>query len=181
MKLTSMFLALAGALILTGCDSPALLSLDPVVTDQEAVFDPTLLGTWGTNQDKDKDLCIFRRDGASGYAITYVSDGSARQFTARLFRAGEASMLDLTPESSDDFQIAGHAVVRIWTEGGALRWTYLDTEWLRKQASQLLPNRAGDKRMVLTAPGAAVRAFVAKYGVDDKAHGDTAEWQRVQF
>jgi hypothetical protein len=178
MKLTSMLLALAGALILTGCDSPALLSLDPVVTDQDAVFDPTLLGTWGTDQGK--DLCIFRRNGDSGYAITWVTDGSARQFTARLFRVGEASMLDLTPEGSDDFQIAGHAVARIWTEGGALRWSYLDTEWLRKQASQLLPNRTDDKRVVLTAPGAAVRAFVAKYGVDEKAHGDTTEWQRVQ-
>jgi hypothetical protein len=179
MKLTSMFLALAGALILTGCDSPALLSLDPVVTDQEAVFDPTLLGTWGTNQDK--DLCILRRNGDSGYAITYVSDRSARQFVARLFRVGESSMLDLTPDGTDELQIAGHAVVRIWTKGGTLRWAYLDTEWLRKQASQLLPNRTDDKRLVLTAPGAAVRAFVAKYGVDDKAHGDIVEWQRVQF
>jgi hypothetical protein len=26
-----------------------------------------------------------------------------------------------------------------------------------------------------------LRAFVVKYGVDDKAHGDTEEWQRVQF
>ena len=179
MKLTSMLLALAGVLILTGCDNPALLSLEPVVTDQDAVFDTTLLGTWGASQDK--DLCIFRRDGDSGYAITYLSGGGVRQFSARLFRIGEVSMLDLTPDGSDDFQIAGHALVRIWTEGGALRWSYLDTEWLRKQASQLLPNRADDKRMVLTAPGAAVRTFVAKYGVDDKAHGDATEWQRMQF
>ena len=179
MKLTLMLLALAGALILTGCDTPALLSLEPVVTDQDAAFDPTLLGTW--EADHGNDLCIIRRDGDTGYAITHVSDGSVRQFSARLFRVGEASVLELTPEGTDDFQIAGHAVVRIWTGGGTLRWTYLDTEWLRKQAAPLLPNRADDKRMVLTAPGAAVRAFVAKYGIDDKAHGNTAEWQRVQF
>ena len=182
MKLTSMFLALAGALILAGCDNPALLSLDPVVTDEEAVFDPTLLGTWAADQGKDtKDLCIFRRDGDSGYTITWVSGGDARQFSARLFRVGEVSMMDLTPDGSDDFRIAGHALVRIWTGGGTLRWAYLDTEWLRKQASQLLPNKTDDKRMVLTVPGAAVRAFVAKYGIDDKAHGDATEWQRVQF
>ena len=179
MKLISMFLVLAATLILTGCDVPALLSLDPVVTAQDTAFDPTLLGTWGSGQDK--DLCIFRRNGDSGYAITYVSDRSARQFVARLFRVGESSMLDLTPDGTDELQIAGHAVVRIWTKGGTLRWAYLDTEWLRQQASQLLPNRTDDKRLVLTAPGAAVRAFVAKYGVDDKAHGDTIEWQRVQF
>jgi hypothetical protein len=179
MKLTSMLLVLAGALILTGCDTPALLSLEPVVTDQDAAFDPTLLGTW--EADHGNDLCIIRRDGDTGYAITHVSGGSVRQFSARLFCVGEASVLELTPEGTDDFQIAGHAVVRIWTGGGTLRWAYLDTEWLRKQAAQLLPNRADDKRMVLTAPGAAVRAFVAKFGVDDKAHGDAFEWQRVQF
>jgi hypothetical protein len=180
MKLISMFLVLAATatLILTGCDTPALLSLDPVVTAQDTAFDPTLLGMWGSGQDK--DLCIFRRNGDSGYAITYVSDRSARQFVARLFRVGESSMLDLTPDGTDELQIAGHAVVRIWTKGGTLRWAYLDTEWLRQQASQLLPNRTDDKRLVLTAPGTAVRAFVAKYGVDDKAHGDTIEWQRVQ-
>ena len=179
MKLTSMLLVLAGALILTGCDTPALLSLEPVVTGQDAAFDPTLLGTW--EADHGNDLCIIRRDGDTGYAITHVSGGSVRQFSARLFCVGEASVLELTPEGTDDFQIAGHAVVRIWTGGGTLRWAYLDTEWLRKQAAQLLPNRADDKRMVLTAPGAAVRAFMAKYGIDDKAHGDTTEWQRVQF
>ena len=179
MKLTSMLLALAGALILTGCDNPALLSLDPIVTDQEAAFDPTLLGAWGAKEDK--DLCIIRRDGETGYAITYLNGGDSRQFSGRLFRVGEASMLDLTPDGSDDFRIAGHAVVRIWTGGGTLRWTYLDAEWLRKQAAPLLPNRADDKRMMLTAPGAAVRAFVAKFGVDDRAHGDTVEWQKVQF
>jgi len=150
MKLTSMLLVLAGALVLTGVRYAALLSLEPVVTGQDAAFDPTLLGTW--EADHGNDLIIIRRDGDTGYAITHVSGGSVRQFSARLFCVGEASVLELTPEGTDDFQIAGHAVVRIWTGGGTLRWAYLDTEWLRKQAAQLLPNRADDKRMVLTAP-----------------------------
>jgi hypothetical protein len=64
MKPILTFLALVAALVLTGCDTPALLSLDPVATDQDAAFDPTVLGTWGAKQDK--DLCILRRNGKSG-------------------------------------------------------------------------------------------------------------------
>jgi hypothetical protein len=178
MKLTSMLLALAGAVILTGCDTPAVLSLEPVVTEEEATFDSALLGVWTDSQGK--DLCIFRRDGDRGYTVNYVTGDGVRQFTALLFQVGEARVLDLTPEGNDDFQIPGHAMVRIWTEGGGLRWAFLDTEWLRGQAAQLLPNRVTDKKMLLTAPGAVIRNFLAKYGVDDRAHGNTTEWQRLQ-
>jgi len=80
-------------------------------------------------------------------------------------------VLELTPEGTDGLPDRGPCRGPDLDGGGTLRWAYLDTEWLRKQAAQLLPNRADDKRMVLTAPGAAVRAFVAKFGVDDKAHG----------
>jgi hypothetical protein len=34
--------------------------------------------------------------------------------------------------------------------------------------------------MLLTAPGAVIRNFLAKYGVDDRAHGSVTEWQRLQ-
>jgi len=180
MRFPMILLALAGALVLAGCDSPALITLDPAVTDQDAVFDSNLLGTWQAGQDG--DLCIIQRSGSgNAYTVTYVSDGSSRKFDARSFQSGQASLLDLSPQDSDDFQVPAHALIRIWATGGSLRWTYLDSEWLRQQAAQELPNRARDNnKMLLTAAAAPLRAFLAKYAADDRAHGDIAEWQRLQ-
>ena|ERR1017187_725574 len=179
MRFPMILLALAGTLVLAGCDSPSLLSLDPAVTDQEASFDASLLGTWQTGQGG--DLCIFRRGDGNAYTVTYVSDGTSRKFDARLFPEGLATLLDLSPQDADEFQVPGHALIRIWTTGGSLRWTFLDSEWLRQQAALELPSRARDNnRMLLTAPAAALRGVLAKYAADDKAHGDIEEWQRLQ-
>jgi hypothetical protein len=179
MRFPTILLALAGTLILAGCDSPSLISLDPAATDQDAVFDATLLGTWEAGQGG--DLCIFRRGAGNAYTVTYVSDDSSRKFDARLFQAGQARLLDLSPQDSDDFQIPGHTLIRILASSGSLRWTYLDSAWLRQQAAQELPNRARDNdKMLLTAAAAPLRGFLAKYAADDRAHGDVAEWQRLQ-
>ena len=179
MRVSMILLALAGGLVLVGCDSPALISLDQAVTDQEAVFDSTLLGTWDAGQGG--DLCIFRRGDGNAYTVTYISDNSSRKFDARLFQAGQARLLDLSPQDSDDFQVAGHALIRILGSNGSLRWTFLDSEWLRQQAAQALPNRTRDSgKLLLTAAAASLRDFLAKYAGDDRSHGDVEEWQRLQ-
>jgi len=179
MRFPTILLALAGALVLAGCDSPSLISLDPAVTDQEAVFDSTLLGTWEAGQGG--DLCIFRRGDGNAYTVTYVSDGSSRKFDALLFQAGQARLLDLAPQDSDGFQVQGHALIRILASSGSMRWSFLDSDWLRQQAARELPNRARDSgRMLLTAPPATLNGFLAKYAADDRAHGDVEEWQHLQ-
>jgi len=178
MRFPMISLTLAGALALAGCDSPSLLSLDPAVTDQDAVFDANLLGTWQTGQGG--DLCIVQRNG-SAYTVTYVSDGSSRKFDARLFAAGQASLLDLSPQDPDDFQVPAHTLIRVWTAGGTLRWAFLDSPWLHEQVARQLATRAGNNgKIVLTAPSIALRGFLAQYAADDRAHGDVTEWQRLQ-
>ena len=180
MKLTSMLPALAGFLILTGCEipTPSLLSLDPVATGQEATTDNLLVGAWESSSSGD-EVCVIRRDGDKGYQITHFGGDSPRSFEARLFRVAEAQMLELTPAGDDDFRVVGHTFARIWTGGGALRWAFLDSDWLKQQASQL-PNHTANDKMLLLAPGPVVRAFIAKYGVDEKAYGNQVTWQRVQ-
>ena len=172
-------LAMAGTLVLVGCDSPALISMEPAVSEQGTVFDASLLGTWETKQGG--DLCILRRGEGNAYAVTYVSGGQTRQFEGRLFAAGQARVMDLAPQDSDDFQIPGHSFIRIVSSGATLRWAFLDSDWLRQQAARELANRPRDGgKLLLTAPAPPLAAFLANYAADDRAHGDIEEWQRPE-
>jgi len=172
-------MAMVGTLVLAGCDSPALISMDAAVGEQDAVFDASLLGNWETKPDG--DICIVRRGDGNAYTVTYVSDGGARKFDGRLFLAGQARVMDLSPQDPDDFQIAGHALIRVLSSSPTLRWAYLDSDWLRQHAAGELTNRPrGGGKLVLTAPTAPLAAFLANYAADERARGDIEEWQRMQ-
>lgn len=180
MKLTSMLATLAACAILAGCDSgtPALLSVEPVATAKDAAIDAALLGTWEEQGDKDL-VCIVRQNDQGGYQIAVLSAGSVTGFQAQLFRVGDAELLDLAPSDDNDFRIPGHAIVRLWINGGALRWAFLDSDWLKKQTAALSTHDA-DGKMQLFSPSATVRAFLAANGASDKAYGKVATWQRLQ-
>lgn len=178
MRFPTILMALAGSLALGGCDSPALISMEPAVSEQQTVFDASLLGSWESKQGG--DVCILRRGDGNVYAVIYVSDGNARKFEGRLFSAGQARVIDLTPQDPDDFQIQGHALIRILESGATLRWAYLDSDWLRRHAARELANRPRDGgKLLLTTPATQVADFLANYAADDRAHSDVEEWQRL--
>ena len=128
----------------------------------------------------DKDtMCIIKQDDHNAYKITFLSGGSPVEFQAQLFRAGPAEFLDVVPAEDNDFRVSGHAVARIWTGGGELKWAFLDSDWLKKQAAPLKTHTDGGK-MLLLEPGATVRSFIAKSGADDRAYGNPVTWQKVQ-
>ncbi len=176
MKLVTLTV-LAAAAVLTGCDSSALVSVDPLAAEENAVFDPGLVGTWAATGDKDA-VCVIRRAG-NGYKISYVKDGSAKEFEGLLFRVGETQVLDLVGAPADDFALALHMPVRIWTDRGQLQWAYLDSEWLRAQAMQKLPYRPAEKKILLAAPTAAVYGFLMQHAADAKALGEVTTFERV--
>ena len=178
MKRTAMLAALAAITILTGCESPApgLLSVEPVVTAKDTAIDNALLGTW---QEGDKDLVAVIRPGDSGgYQIAVLSGSEVTNFQAQLFRVNEAEFLDLSPADDNDFRIPGHAIMRLWINGPGLRWAFLDSDWLKQQATALAAHTS-DGKMQLFSPTASVRAFIAANGVNDKAYGQIATWQRM--
>jgi hypothetical protein len=173
-------LAAAGFLVLAGCDtpSPSLLSLEPVATDQDAAADAGLPGAWESPSDKDT-VCIIRPGDNHGYNILIVSGTSVTGFQAQIFREGPAEFLDVVPADDNDFRVPGHAVARIWTGGGELKWAFLDSDWLKHEAAQLKTHTASEK-VLLLSPGATVRNFIATSGRDDKAYGTVVTWQKVQ-
>jgi hypothetical protein len=180
MKLAALLAALAASIIFTGCESagPALLSLEPVATAKDTAIDAALLGTWEEQGDKDL-LAIVRPADQGGYQIAVVSGGSVISFQARLFYVDKSEFLDIAPSDDNDFRIPGHAIMRLWIDGSALRWAFLDTDWLQQQASALSAH-TGDGKMQIFSPTAAVRALIVAFGLDEKAYGKAATWQKVQ-
>src|ERR1035437_725225 len=126
MKIPHLVLALAGTLMCTGCSD--LISLHPFVTDKDAVQDPRLAGVWV----EDEAMFVVRPDG-NGYTIAYSEKDSANTYKlkAKMFKAGEARILDLTPAEDDGFRIAAHTPLRVWVEAATLRMAFLDSKWLR--------------------------------------------------
>jgi len=163
MRFASLVLAAASAVTLTGCSD--LVSLNPFVTDKEAVTDPSLVGTW---KAPDGALAIIQQ-ADSAYDITYTADKDTAKFEGRLIKTGNADILDLVIESDDAFQVPAHLMARVWVQGSTLRWIFLDSKWLRGQAANLASQPSGT-RTLLTAPGDKVRDFVLTYGANDQAY-----------
>ena len=180
MKLTSMLAALAAFAILTGCDTPTpgLLSLEPVATANDTATDSGLVGTWQSQGDKDM-VAIVRQADDGGYQIAALTGASVTNFQAKLFRVKDAEFLDLSPADDNDFRIPGHAVVRVWIDGPAFHWAFLDSDWLKQHANSLATHDS-DGKMLLLSPAADVRAFIAANGANDKAYGKETTWQKVQ-
>ena len=65
-------------------------------------------------------------------------------------------------------------------ESGTLRFTFLQSDWLKEQAGKQLPTALTKDRTLITAPGGAVGSFLAKIGADPKAGDEPEVLHRVQ-
>ena len=166
MKFAALILTVSGALSLTGCSD--LVSLNPFVTDNQAIQDPNLVGTWKSGDD---DSLIVVQQNNSSYSVTYTDGkGMSLKLTARVFKAGDAELVDLVNENDAFLQVPVHAALRVWTQGSQLSWAFLDSKWLREQAGRELAAQASGEAQLLTSPGETVRSVLLKYAGDEKAY-----------
>jgi hypothetical protein len=180
MKLASNFVIIAALSVLTGCETvvPSLLSVEAVATPKESATNSTLFGTWEEQGEKDV-LAIVRPADQGGYQIAILAGGSVLAFQARLFHVKQSDFLDLAPSDDNDFRIPGHAIARVWIDGGAFRSAFLDSDWFKQQCAALLTHSGGDK-MQLLSPTTAIRALLDTAGESDKAYGKVTTWTKAQ-
>lgn len=167
MRIFQVVVALAGTLMCSGCSE--MISLRPFVADSEAIQDARLPGVW---LDGDS-MYIVRQDG-NGYIISESDKSSPAiyKLKAKMLKAGDARIVDLTPAEEDAFQIAAHTPLRVWLEGATLRMAFLDSKWLREQATAQLAAQQVNDRLLITSPGEAVTRFLVTHGADGRAHGE---------
>lgn len=170
MKLTLAVPALAMMLSTTGCTT--LLSTHAFVTEEQAIHEPGLAGVW----TKGSDTILIRTSGKA-YDIAYLDGKTMLKFTGRLFKAGDALIFDLTHDTDDPFALALHFAVRVWPEGGTLRWTILDADWLKDEVVRGIPStHDGDRTIV----GIGAPERLLKLGSDERAYRNVEVWAREQ-
>jgi len=178
MRYPALILALAGAAALTGCSS--LISLSPFVADTQTAADPALVGTWkGTGGDEKGRMVIEQR--GSMYALRIEGDGKPMHFQGRLTRAGDAELMDIVCTDEHALAIPVHLVVRLWPSAGALKWVYLESDWLKGQAKEALATQPSGSDTLITTPGDPVVQFLKKFGADQRAYsGEPNQFVKAQ-
>jgi hypothetical protein len=96
---------LALSLLVAGC--APVDSLNPLYTDKEVIFDPSLVGEWVSPDPNEKGVTKITElvefgSKLQGYDITMIDDdGSGAKFHAHLVSLGGQHVLDVVPQSWD--------------------------------------------------------------------------------
>src|SRR5713226_6074751 len=121
MRNMTMLAVFAVALLTIGCGD--LLSLHPLYTEKDRVFDTTLEGRW----EADDDLLSVDRAG-DAYEVTMQSKKNPSErskYEARLTDIGGIRLADVLP-----MDVVGHMFLKVRVAQGQLRIAFFDSEWL---------------------------------------------------
>jgi len=139
-RATTVATMIAATVALGGC----YVSLHPLVTDDVRVFEPKLVGTWESKDDK-ADTWTFRPAGGeppSRYDIEIVEDGRTALFSGELARFDGVLVLDLKLGDNEKqcgsldngwfkMHVVGvHSFMRVGLDGGTLKIELVDADWL---------------------------------------------------
>ena len=173
------------AAILGGC----VLSVEPVIGEADATFDPRLLGTW--EEVSGSDRAVISRDVENTYALEYTGDGKVSRFEARLGRLGGHVVLDVWPAArSDDqpsrypdFLIPGHALLALDIGPDEVRVAALEPDSLLMalRSGQLrLAHESSRERLILHGTTAQVHAALAAHLARPGALTAPDTWRRAR-
>lgn len=160
-------------LSMTGC---FVLSVHPLYFEENLIFEPGLVGTWGEKQyEKDlSELWIFKKSGDKSYRlIIREKDSGEGVFEAHLLKLGKHLFLNLYPEEPEtgmEFYnmhlIPAHSFIKVSLEGHVLRLGFFDLDWLEKSLEQnkvKIKHERRDDTIVLTASTKELQEFVINH------------------
>jgi len=161
-------IALELTVVLSGC----VLSVDPVISESGATFDPRLLGTW--EEVSGSDRAIVSRAAERTYAIEYTSGGKVSQFQARLGRLSDHLVLDVWAAEPDTDQplpsagllLPGHLLLTVDIDPDEIRVASLEPDPLHSalQSGQVrLVHESSKERLILHGTIGQLRAALAGY------------------
>jgi hypothetical protein len=194
MRICNALLPVALAFFLLGCgdiDNLLVFSLQPLFTDQDVNFDPTLLGTLG---DYENEMTFtFSKSMNKGYDLIIAEKDMEQEtsaaFDAHLVRLGGFWFLDFYPADlpvAKDFYrfhlMKVHSIARIWIEGDVVRIALLDSQWVKAGIDEKrldIKHEILDGNILLTDTTLAFQDLAYHHGNDPEAFPDTLELRRL--
>lgn len=186
---TKKLLFYLSAVLLGGC--VPVISLYPLYTDKDVVFEEKLLGTWV--QDNDETTWEFKTidEPQNAYKLIFSdNEGKKGSFVARLVKLQNKHFLDVYPSEVpwelDDpnktdwpynvfFLIPAHTFLKIDSMEPQLKIRLMlesEVKELLEQEPNAIKHTLIEDRLVLTAPTKELRAFVLKYADGDRLFTD---------
>jgi hypothetical protein len=183
-------------LLITGCT----LSLNPLFTANQLVFDPTLAGVWKGKQtdaapDANTNMTFTlqgRPDiGKKYFLLTDMKDQPQGRFGAELGVIGTNRFLQIVPMKPSSIGeksfygahfIQAYSFWKVVLDRDKLKLIPLNYQWIEAMAKQKqldirYEQREGDF-IILTASTQELQAFIRKYADDPGAFGGGLEFER---
>jgi len=206
MKNLFLFVVVIGlVLILAGCGP--VMSLFPLRTAEDKIFDAQLLGEW-RQVDPDKQKTISNEAAGDEYLWTFTRarDGSGYDlkvlwiekkkkdgFTsnAHLVQLGNFLFMDFQGYSGEDDSfgyhpfpvVNAHMIARIRVDQKTLRFDFLKDDWIRNQIKAGKPPLATletDDNLLVTATTEELRKFALVHAEDAEAFSEGYSFERVK-
>ena len=174
------------AAILGGC--VPVMSLHPLYTEKDVVFEERFLGKWVDDPNSPDTTWEFNRVEETNNAYNLVfsdEEGKKGSFVAHLVKLGSRLFLDVYPNEppweiedpnklelpyNSFFLIPAHTFIKIDFNGPQLKmWLTNDEEMkkLLKEEPNAVKHTFIEDKLILTAPTKELQEFVLKYA-DDK-------------
>ena len=174
------------AALLGGC--VPVMSLHPLYTEKDVVFEEKLLGKWVDDPDNSETTWQFERidEPNNAYSLVFSDEeGKKGSFVAHLVRLHNRLFLDVYPSEppweiedpnklelpyNSFFLIPAHTFIRIDFIGRKLKmWLTNDEEMkkLLKEEPNAVKHTFVEDKLILTASAKELQNFVLKYA-DDK-------------
>jgi len=188
-ELTRKLLFYLLAAILGGC--VPVMSLHPLYTEKDVVFEEKLLGIWVDDPNGPKTIWEFRRpdEEEKGYKLIYTDeDGKKGSFSVHLVKLTERLFLDIYPDEfpcvdmedpnktefayNSLFLVPAHTFIKIDSIGPELIMRLTDDEnmetLLKQDPNAVKFESLEEDKIVLTASTKELQAFVLKYADDER-------------
>ncbi len=172
---------------LCGC----VLSLHPLFTDGERIFEPGLDGVWQDKEKKSTFTLWWFADGKFYFLRTELKDQPNGDFNAVLGTVGKYRFLEIIPRRPDNIHAksfyGGHFIQafsfwKVALGGDTLTLTPLNYQWFEEMIKAKKLDIKHEQQeggfIMLTASTEELKAFVLKYADDKSAFSDGLTFER---